>query len=407
MLELALGVLLWGGEPGSSVDIWPQWRGPTRDAKVTGKPWPNSIDENHLRQLWRVELGEGYPGPIVSADKVFTVETKNRKEEIVRAFDRQTGKPLWVAQWPGAMRVPFFAMSNGDWVRSTPIFDGESLYVGGMRDLLVCLNAENGKERWRVDFLERYKTPLPAFGLVCSPLIMGAHVYVQAGASFVKLNKKDGSEVWRTLSDEGGMMGSAFSSPVYAVIGGTPQLVVQTRQSLAGIHPEDGKVIWKQAVPNYRGMNILTPLVRDDTIFTSTYQQGSFLYRINNQEKGNTITTDWTCKVMGYMSSPVLLGDHVYLHLQNQRFACLEWKTGKICWTSKPFGKYWSMVAQGDRILALDENGKLLLVQANPREFSLLESRAISQQPTWGHLAIAGDLVFVRELKALTVFQWR
>ena len=140
---------------------WPQWRGPTRDGQLAGPAWPEKLDTNHLQQVWRVELGPSYSGPIVSADRVFTTESKDKKFEVVTAFDRKSGKQLWQAKWEGAMTVPFFAKSNGDWIRATPACDGESVFVAGMRDVLVCLNAETGAERWRVDFVKKLDAPVP------------------------------------------------------------------------------------------------------------------------------------------------------------------------------------------------------------------------------------------------------
>jgi outer membrane protein assembly factor BamB len=107
------------------------------------------------------------------------------------------------------------------------------------------------------------------------------------------------------------------------------------------------------------------------------------------------------------MSTPVVIDGHAYLHLQNQRFACLDLRTGERTWTSRTFGKYSSMVAQKDLILALDQTGKLILLRANPREFELLDERKISDQETWGHVAVVGDEIFVRELNALSVFRWK
>src|SRR5262249_16665931 len=152
---------------------WPQWRGPTRDSQVTGPAWPETLKDDALKQLWRVELGSSYSGPIVAADRIFVTETKDKSLESVRALDRETGKELWQAQWKGAVTVPSYARGNGEWIRSTPAYDGENLYVAGMRDVLVCLNAETGKERWRVDFVEKYETPPPPYGFVCSPLVDG------------------------------------------------------------------------------------------------------------------------------------------------------------------------------------------------------------------------------------------
>ena len=35
------------------------------------------------------------------------------------------------------------------------------------------------------------------------------------------------------------------------------------------------------------------------------------------------------------------------------------------------------------------------------------QGRQISKQETWGHLAVTGDQVFIRELKAIAAYRWR
>lgn len=110
----------------ASIETWPQWRGPERTGTAPGMAWPDRFDG--LQQLWRVDLDKGYPGPIVSADRVFVVETTRGQTELVRALDRATGQEMWRASWPGQISVPFYAKRSGDWIRSTPAFDGETLY---------------------------------------------------------------------------------------------------------------------------------------------------------------------------------------------------------------------------------------------------------------------------------------
>ena len=81
--------------------------------------------------------------------------------------------------------------------------------------------------------------------------------------------------------------------------------------------------------------------------------------------------------------------------------------TGRELWTrDKSFGKYMSLVAQGDRILALDQRGELFLLRANKERFDLLDQRKLGDSETWAHLAAAGDELFVRELNALTAYRW-
>jgi outer membrane protein assembly factor BamB len=386
--------------------VWPQWRGPTRDGLIRGSTWPNSLSDKALTRTWRVEADPGYSGPIVSETTVFVTGTANKKTEVVTALDRKTGKEIWRVEWPGSMTVPFFAATNGSWIRSTPALDGDSLFVAGMRDVLVSLNTKTGKENWRVDFVKEFSTPLPDFGFVCSPLVDGDFVYVQAGASFCKLEKKSGKVIWRTMKDGGGMLGSAFSSPTVATLAGKRQLLVQAREKLAGVDPETGDVLWEQTVPNFRGMNILTPVVVGDSIFTSSYQNKSWLYTVGKAGGKFQIKETWNNSAQGYMSTPVVIDGHAYLHLQNQRFTCINLKTGERTWTSQGYGKYCSMVAQGNRILALDQRGKLLLIKATPKQFELIDERQVSDQETWAHVAVCDNDVFIRELNGIAVYRW-
>ena len=380
---------------------WFQWRGPTRDAKLAIRMLPQDLTDRSLRLEWRVGLGPSYSGPIVTKDRIFVTETVDEEYEVVRALDRSTGKELWSTRWSGSLRVPFFASSNGSWIRATPAYDGQYLYVAGIRDRLVCLNAETGAEVWNVDFMSQMRSPLPRFGFVSSPLVWGDHVYVQAGSGFVKMEKRSGRIVWRTLRDQGGMYGSAFSSPIMAELCGKRQLVVQTRSLLAGVDPERGSVLWSREIAAFRGMNILTPVVVGDAVFTSAYGGRSHLFRLQERQGSLGAEELWESKVQAYMSSPVVIDGYAYLHLRNQRFTCIDLKTGRTTFTTRPFGKYWSMVATDDRILALDQRGELLLIRANPEKFELLGRRKISNDETWAHLAIHGDQIVVRELKGL------
>ena len=269
---------------------WPQWRGQQRTGKIDAAPWPDKLTDDHLQLVWRVELGNSYSGPIVTADRVFVTETRDATTEHVQALARGTGKSLWQASWAGSISVPFFAKANGDWIRSTPAVDEDSIYVAGIRDVVVRLDTATGKERWRTDLMEKFSTPVPAFGFVASPLVVGDHVFVQAGGGFIKLDKKTGEVVWRTLEDSGGMYGSAFSSPFPATLNGVPQILVQTRQKLAGVDADSGKVYWSQPVKADQGMNILTPTVIGNRVFTSSYGGGSILFDIGQTSSSDTAT---------------------------------------------------------------------------------------------------------------------
>ena len=410
LLVAVATVVAHAAEPAAIGDAdWPQWRGPTRDGQAVGDAWPASLGEARLKLLWREPLGPSYSGPIVVGDRVFTTETREMKTEVVSAYNRNTGKRLWEVQWPGAMTVPFFAASNGSWIRATPACDGETLYVVGMRDVIVALDAATGAERWRIDFPADLETELSSFGAASSPLAAGDAVYAQAGNGLAKIDKRTGEILWRVAQDAGGMSGGAFSSPYLATIHGEPLLIVQTRLELKGIDPESGEERWSQPIEAFRGMNILTPTVYQDRLFTSAHSGRSQLWRIVSGAANASpaaLKEVWSSNSQAYMSSPVVVGSHLYLHLRNQRLQCLDMNTGEEAWRSKPMGKYQSFAALGDRILALDSGGELILVRATPDKFDVIDRRRISDDDTWAHVAVCGGQVFVRELNALAAYSW-
>jgi outer membrane protein assembly factor BamB len=386
---------------------WNQWRGPNRDGYLVNDSWPVTLN-GQVTQLWERPHGPSYSGPIVCGDLLITTETVDKKTERVTAYRLDSADVAWSVEWPGAMTVPFFAASNGDWIRSTPACTETHLVVLGMRDVMVCLDPKTGEERWRVDFPAQLGSPLPVFGAVCSPLIDGDAVYVQTGGALAKLALADGQVIWTSLKNGEDMMSSgAFSSPTIATLGGVRQLLVQTREALCGVDLETGSVYWSQPIESFRGMNILTPLVVGDRVFTSAHSGKAELFEITRTTDGQwSVNLAWMQKSQAYMSSPILIGESIYLHLKNQRVCAFNVADGQLRWTSSPFGKYWSMITNGKQILALDNSGELLLINPNDDELVVADRMKVAND-AWAHLAIAGDKLIVRDLAALKVFQFK
>ena len=86
---------------------------------------------------------------------------------------------------------------------------------------------------------------------------------------------------------------------------------------------------------------------------------------------------------------------------------CLDMRTGETQWiSSESFGKYMSMVSNGQEILALDEDGTLYRIEANPDQLLIKEEREISKSPTWSSPAFAGRQMFIRELESIVCYTW-
>ena len=403
-LPLLFAVALLADAGPSSAGDWSQWRGPTRDGRV--ESLPPSLEE--LTKAWSVELPPSYSGPVADASRVYTTATEDKANEVVIAYDLATGGEVWRASWPGAMSVPFFARANGSWIRATPALAGGRLYVAGMRDVLVCLDAATGGEIWRRDLAAERGGDVPMFGNVSSPLVRDGLVYIHDAGGISALDAATGQTRWTALQDgEGERTDGAFSSPtIDEDAPGGPQLLVQTRSTLAGLDPASGDVLWSTPVEAFRGMNILTPTARtvgdELQVFTSTYGGGSTMFTVGGGR--GDVQTKWTNKSEAYMASPVVVDDRIVLPLRNQRVTAVDWNTGQTAWTSTPYGKYWSMLTDGDTVLALDQRGQLHRLGVGGESLDVRESREVSGTETWAHLGWDGERLLIRRLDGLDVY---
>ncbi len=379
---------------------WNQWRGPQRDGVWAGD-LPNSLSE--LSLVWERPLSPSYSGPITDGKVVYTTETVDEKFERVTALDLATGEAKWTAWWDGAIKVPPYAAANGSWIKSTPALAEGALVVLGIRDELICLDPATGEKRWQMDLAERFGSDRPHFGAVCSPIIEAGAIYVQGGGATLKLSVADGSTVWKALDSEED--GDAFSSPVIATIAGVKQLVVQSRLKLCGISIDDGKVLWSEPVEAYRNMNVLTPTVIGESVFTAAHSGRSQLFDLSHSGDQWQVTERWNQKIQAYMSSPVVFEDTIYLHSKSDRLTAMDAQTGDILWTGSPMGKYQSLVRNRDVMLVLDESGELMSVKLNRNELEILDRRKVAND-SWAYLAVVENGLIIRDLNALKLYRW-
>ncbi len=154
-------------------------------------------------------------------------------------------------------------------------------------------------------------------------------------------------------------------------------------------------------------MNILTPTVYGDGVFTSSYKNKTFFYRIEKGDAAFRVTESWATKTKSYMSSPVVIDQYACLHLGNGRACCFDLKSGNEMWRTEPFGEYWRMIANREPILALDQRGEFLLIKADPQEFRLLDRKEVANAESWAHLAVCGSELLVRDMGGISAFLWQ
>lgn len=375
-----------------ATEDWPQWRGPSRDGisaeKGLLKAWPKGGPP----LAWRAAgAGEGYSSFAVAGGRLFTLGARDNTEYVI-AFDVATGKQAWMTA--SGRR---FSNDRGSGPRATPTVDGDRVYAFGASGDLSVLEAATGKVVWTINVLKQFGGSNIRWGLSESPLVLSDRILVQAGgrdAAIVALRKTDGSEIWRTQSDEPG-----YSSAIVHEVGGIRQAVFFTGERAAGVDVSDGRLLWSYNRVSNRTANIATPIVRGNRVFLSSdYGTGAALLELT--ATGREVSARqvyFTHEMRNHHASSVLVGDHLYGY-SSAILTAMHFDSGKVAWRDRSVGK-GSLVFADERLYLFSESGVVGLAEADPagyREHGRFELQT-GRLPTWSHPVVAGGKLYLRD----------
>ncbi len=381
---------------------WPQWLGPNRNATSTEKvaAWKDAP-----KTAWHVAVGDGHSSPVVADGRVFILSKGEGDTEEIACFDAGSGKDLWKKSYPRGQ----FSSEFGNGPRATPAVVGKHVYTFGVTGILSCFDVKDGTRVWQVDTLKEYKAKNLRFGMSGSPLVDDGKVFVNVGAkgaSVVAFDADTGKEAWKALDD-----GASYSSPIAFGEGKQRQLVFFTAAGLASLKPADGTVLWRFPLVDELLESSTTPVVAGDGLLAGSITYGSVFLKLATEDNKPSASKVWRNeKLTSYFTTPVPVGkDHVYMvtgmpipGLAHADLHCVELKTGKSLWTHEKVGKFHACLLRtgDDKLLMLEETGKLVLLDPNPEKYTELAQAKVCGE-TWAHPALANGKLYVRDRKEL------
>jgi outer membrane protein assembly factor BamB len=379
---------------------WPQLLGPSRNgtSAETGlvKSWP----EKGPSVVWEREVGEGFSGSVVSGGTLILFH-RVEDEEVVEALDGASGKPRWKFTYPTKYADSY---GKGDGPRSTPMIAGGKVYTLGAEGMLHCLDLKDGKKVWEKSLAKDYELRPTFFGIGTTPLVEGDLLLVNVGAKgagIVAFNKNNGREVWKATEDE-----SSYSSPVAATLDGVRHVFFFTRTGLVDLDPKDGKVRaskrWRSR--NDASVNAAVPLVVGGQLFlTASYNTGAVLLRVGKDGVEEVWKGDKS--LSAHYNTPLQKDGYLYgidgRQEQGARLRCVELKTGEVKWEKERFGCASMILADG-HIIALTEDGDLVLIEPTPEGYRETSRAAVLKAvPCRAEIALADGRLYGRDGKKL------
>lgn len=380
---------------------WPQWRGPFRNGEAVGARLPEEWPSGPLPVKWRTPLGEGYSSPVIVGGRLY-LHAREGEREVVQCLDAETGEELWRFGYVAPYEMHPAAKGHGRGPKATTTVAAGRVFAFGISSILSCLDAQTGELLWQRDLPKDFEGKPAEYGSSGSPLVDGDLVVVpvggEKGGAVMGFRASSGEPAWKAVPGEL----PAMNAPMVAQLAEARQVITFTEKQLVGLERESGEVLWSYPYETPYRQNIVTPVIVGDRVIASGTGNKGFSLRIARDDKEVYAEEIWTNELFRlYMSSPVVVGEHVYGHNQRGQLVCVDVFTGETAWAVGNFGKYCSIVVVGERLLVLNDAGELVVVQADPEEYREVGRSTVSESQTWSHLAVVGNRLYVRDSEAV------
>ena len=382
---------------------WPQFRGPLRDGWSPGTDFRTNWNVAPPTVQWSKPCGGGYSSIAVAEGNLYTMDRDGANERI-RCMKAADGADLWVHEYPADYSSLKMGYAAGP--RATPTIHNNMLYAVGATGRLTALKlpatpGEKPTVAWQRDLIAEFDAPMPTWGVACSPLIEGNLIVVQPGGkrgSVVAFDRTTGEPCWTCGTEPSG-----YSSPIAATLGGVRQIVAITGQSVLGIRPNTGELLWKHPFETQHNGNIAMPVVVGDYVFVSAnYSKGCALLRI----EGNAAKVVYfrPNKLMRNHHSTCVHKDGFLFGFDNADLRCVDLRGGTAVEDWPPeevrnrMGK-GSVALVGDSLLTLTERGSLVLMNTDPKDFRLLGrlDNVLAESECWAQPAVVDGKIYLRD----------
>lgn len=420
LLGLAFQPRIEAGEGSSN---WPGWRGPGGNGISPEADLPVEWSDTK-NVLWKTPIpGRGHSSPIVWGNRVFlttaiegaaTEDYKRTKhfingEEFVHpdgvaadrintlkvyALDRDTGKVVW-ERTPYEGTIFDSRHRRNTRASETPVTDGRRVYAYFGSAGLYAYDFE-GKLQWKFSpgDIGTY-----GVGTGTSPILYGDLVILQVDnedgtdSVIVALDTSNGKVRWKKQRE----VQVSWATPLLVPVAGGTQLITSGNEFIVSYDPANGEELWR--VPGLESNAIPSPVAGHGLVVVSAgfpAKRVKALRIISREDQEREV---WSYnKGTGYIPSPILHGDYVYLISDGGILTCLDARTGDVVYEGGrvpiPARFASSIVAFGGKLLLSSQDGDSFVIQAGP-EHKVISTNSINE-PIWATPAIADGKIFIR-----------
>jgi hypothetical protein len=344
--------------------------------------------------VWRQALPSPGLGGLAATEHYVIVSARELMDstDVYLCLDANTGKEVWRVLNPALGELDY-----GNSPRATPVIDGDRVIVTGAFGQIHCVTLKEGKTVWEMDLREDFgATDKRKWGMCASPLLVEGKLIVQPGgkkASLVALDPATGKVIWKTPGRP-----ASYGNMIAAKLGGVKQVVGFDLETLGGWDLQTGKRLWELKAEKRSDFNVPTPIVDGDALIVAWENNGTFRYRFGKEGQIDPKPVAQYPRLAPDTHTPVLCGRHLF-GIWNGLHA-LDAATLKPVYTdrSTAFSRYGTLLADGERVLALTVAGELILWDEKSVKFAPISRVKLfaDEAGCYSHPAVVGTRLYVR-----------
>ena len=408
-----------------AADQWEQWRGPGAAGVSMNDHLPDrwSATEN---VAWKSEVpGRGFSSPVVRDGRIFlttsmegpavpglkgashiylnevfvhpdSVGADRNYQLFVLCYRASDGRLLWQRL---AYDGPVFEQrhKSNSYATPTPLVDADRMYAYFGSEGLYAYDFQSNLQ-WKFSV---GKLAALGIGVAGSPAMDRERIFVQCDLeerqqSFVAaIDKRTGKEVWRTPRDANlhGEVTAGWSTPLVA----GNELVLAGSKSIVGYDPSTGKELW-HSTKGVLGIPCASPVAGHGMVFAQAGVPDKQVVAVPLGETGD-VAPRWTySKGAGYVPSPILYGDHLYIMNDAGLMSALDARSGAPVYEGKrppqPGDYLASPVAFGGSIFITNTDGDTTVIRAGPGH-EVVRTNSLGE-PVFASFALVGESIFIR-----------
>lgn len=376
---------------------WPGFRGYRSNGHATkaNPPLTWSV-KNDSNVLWKTPIAKhGMSSPVVWKDRIFLTGADDESRDVY-CIDARRGMLLWkhavsnLPDSPAGSELPRVLDETG-YAAPTMVTNGRSVVAIFATGELVCLDMD-GKRIWAKHLGVPNNQYGHASSLICDSELLFVQYDQKENSRLLAFKMATGKLEWRADRDE-----MSWSSPILIENKGRAELILTDSKYIASYESKTGKRLWR--VECLSGEIASSAAHAHGLVFVANEGAAATAFDVSDQTKDPKIVWQWDGELPD-AASPVANHEFLVVPTAFGVVTCLSARTGKVLWEHEfDQGFSSSPVLVGDHVYVSDLSGNTHVFKLGATFEAIGEGEV--GEPVYSTPAFVGERAYIRGLSHL------